>query len=55
VERDVRAGEVVHVSLPALFVNACGRTVTVRVVYEHNRELMLDRGGVIVGETTVGR
>jgi hypothetical protein len=56
VERDVRAGEVVHVRLPEIFVNACGRTVTARVVYEHDRERMLPgKGDLILGEATVRR
>jgi hypothetical protein len=56
VERDVRAGEVLHVKLPAIFANACGRTVTVRVVYEHDREAFpLGEDDLIVGEAVVKR
>jgi hypothetical protein len=56
VERDLRAGEVVHVTLPGLFANACGRTVTVRVSYQPNRERFpLGEHDVIVGETVVKR
>ena len=56
VERDVRLGEVVHVSLPDLFADACGQTVTVRVVYEHDRErFLLGDHDLIVGETAVER
>ena len=56
VERDVRAGEVIHVSVPGLFANACGPTVSVRVVYEPDRERIPDgKGDVILGETTVRR
>jgi hypothetical protein len=55
VERDVGAGEVVHVSLPDLFANECGSTVTVRVVYEHSRDQLLGRGDVVVGESTFAR
>ncbi len=56
VERDVRAGEVVHVEIPSAFVNACGHTITVRVVYEHDRERFpLGEDDLIVGETVVRR
>jgi hypothetical protein len=56
VERDVRAGEVVHVEIPGAFVNACGHTVTMRVVYEHERERFpLGEDDLIVGETVVTR
>jgi hypothetical protein len=56
VERDVRAGEIVHVAIPDLFANACGRTVTVRVAYEENRHRFpLGESEVIIGETAVRR
>jgi hypothetical protein len=56
VERDVRAGEVVHVTLPGAFFDACGRTVTVRVLYERDRHhFPLGESQVIVGEATVRR
>ena len=56
VERDVRAGEVIHVSVPSLFANACGPTVSIRAVFEPDRERIPDgKGDVIVGETTVRR
>jgi hypothetical protein len=56
VERDVRAGEVVHVQIPRAFVDACGHTVTVRVVYEHDRERFpLGEDDLIVGEAFVRR
>jgi hypothetical protein len=56
VERDVLAGEIVHVSLPAFFANACGPTVTVRVLYERDRERFpLGEHDLIVGETAVER
>jgi hypothetical protein len=56
VERDVRAGELVHVSIPHLFANACGRTMTVRVAYEANRHRFpLGESEVIIGEATVRR
>ena len=56
VERDVRAGELIHVPVPGLFANACGPTVSVRVVYEPARERIPDgKGDVILGETTVRR
>jgi hypothetical protein len=56
VERDVRAGEVLHVKLPGIFANACGHTVTVRVVYEHNRERFpLGEDDLVVGEALVRR
>jgi hypothetical protein len=56
VERDVRADEAVHVEIPSAFVNACGHTVTVRVVYEHDRERFpLGEDDLIVGEAVVKR
>jgi len=56
VERDVRAGQLIHVPVPGLFDNACGPSVSVRVVYEPSREHIPDgKGDVIVGETTVRR
>jgi hypothetical protein len=56
VERDVRPGEVLHVKLPGIFANACGPTVTVRVVYEHDRERFpLGEDDLIVGEAVVKR
>jgi hypothetical protein len=56
VERDVRAGETVHVEIPSAFVDACGHTVTVRVVYEHDRERFpLGEDDLIVGEAFVRR
>jgi hypothetical protein len=56
VERDVRAGEEVHVDIPSAFANACGHTITVRVVYEHDRERFpLGEDDLIVGETVVRR
>ncbi len=56
VERDIRAGELIHVSVPGLFANACGPRVSVRVVYEPARERIPDgKGDVILGETTVRR
>jgi hypothetical protein len=56
VERDVRAGELIHIPVPGLFANACGPTVSVRVVYEPARERIPDgKGDVILGETTVPR
>jgi hypothetical protein len=56
VERDVRAGEVVHVKLPGAFVNACGHTFKVRVIYEHDRERFpLGEDDLIVGEALVKR
>ncbi len=56
VERDVRAGEAVHVEIPSAFVNACGHTVTARVVYEHDREQFpLGEDDLIVGEAVVKR
>jgi hypothetical protein len=52
VERDVRAGEEVHVDIPSAFANACGHTITVRVVYEHDRERFpLGEDDLIVAET----
>jgi hypothetical protein len=55
-ERDVRAGEVIHLPVPGLFSNACGPSVSVRVVYEPSRERIPDgKGDVILGETTVRR
>ncbi len=54
VERDVRRGEVVRVRIPALFTDACGPSVSLRVVYEPDREDIPDgRGEVILGEATV--
>jgi hypothetical protein len=54
VERDVRAGEVIHVKLRSVFVNACGHTLEVRVIYEHNRERFpLGEDDLIVGEALV--
>ena len=56
VERDVRAGELIHVSVQGLFANACGPSVSVRVVYEPDRERIPDgKGDVILGETKVRR
>ena len=56
VERDIRAGGIVHVNLPGIFANACGHTVTVRVVYEHDRERFpLGEDDLIVGEAVVKR
>lgn len=56
VERDVRAGEVVHVKFPGAFVNACGHTFKVRVIYEHDRERFpLGEDDLIVGEAVVKR
>jgi len=56
VERDVRAGEVLHVKLRGIFANACGHTVRVRVVYEHDRERFpLGEDDLIVGEAIVKR
>jgi hypothetical protein len=56
VERDVRAGELIHVPVPGLFANACGPSVSVRVVYEPARERIPDgKGDVILGETKVRR
>jgi hypothetical protein len=56
VERDVRAGEVVHVTVPAAFVDACARTLTVRVVYQQDRQRFpLGDHDLIVGETSVSR
>jgi hypothetical protein len=56
VERNVHAGEVVHVTLPEVFANACGPMVTVRVVYERDRSRMpLGEGDIVVGETAVRR
>jgi hypothetical protein len=56
VERDVRAGEVVHLRLPGVLANACGRTVTLRVVYERERErFALGQHDAVVGEVTVKR
>jgi hypothetical protein len=56
VERDVRAGEAVHVAIPSAFVNACGHTATVRVIYKHDRERFpLGEDDLIVGETVVRR
>lgn len=37
VERDLRVGETVRVTVHDVFANACGPTVPVRVVYEKNR------------------
>jgi len=56
VERDLRAGEVVHVTLPEVFANACGPTVQIRVVYEKDRNHFgLGQDEVIVGETSIRR
>jgi hypothetical protein len=56
VERDVRASELVHVSLHDVFANACGAQMTVRVVYEHDRErALVGNGDLIVGETVIRR
>jgi len=56
VERDVRAGEIVHVALPDIFANACGKTVTARVVYENDRNRFPPgESELIIGETTIRR
>jgi hypothetical protein len=56
VEHDVRRGELIHVPIPGLFTDACGPSVSLRVVYEPDREDIPDgRGAVILGETTVRR
>jgi hypothetical protein len=56
VERDLRAGQTVHVTVRDIFANACGQTVTVRVVYEKNRNrFALGEAEVVVGETSIRR
>ncbi len=56
VERDVRAGEVIHIKLPGIFADSCGHTLKVRVIYEHNRERFpLGEDDLIVGEALVKR
>jgi hypothetical protein len=56
VERDVRAGQLIHIAVRGLFANACGPSVSVRVVYEPSREHIPDgKADVIIGETTVRR
>jgi hypothetical protein len=56
VERDLRAGETVHVTVHDIFANACGQTVTVRVIYERDRNrFALGEAEVIVGETSIRR
>ena len=53
-ERDVRAGETVHMTVPHIFANACGRNLRVRVIYEQNRHRFpLGESEVVIGETTV--
>ncbi len=56
VERDVHAGETVHVAVSDIFANACGPTVSVRVLYEKDRNrFALGEAEVIVGETSIRR
>lgn len=54
VERDLRAGETVHVVVRRAFANACGRQVPVRVVYERDwNRFAHGEAEVIVGETYI--
>ncbi len=56
VERDLRAGETVHVTVHDVFANACGPTVPVRVVYEKDRNrFQLGQPEIIVGQTSIRR
>jgi hypothetical protein len=56
VERDLRAGQTVHVTVHDIFANACGPTVPVRVVYEKNRKrFQLGQPEIIVGQTSIRR
>jgi hypothetical protein len=56
VERDLRAGQTVHVTVHHIFANECGPTITVRVIYEKDRNrFALGQAEVIVGETSIRR
>jgi hypothetical protein len=56
VERDLKAGETVHVTVRDVFANACGPTVPVRVVYEKDRNrFQLGQPEIIVGQTSIRR
>ncbi len=56
VERDLQAGETVHVAIHNIFTNACGPTITIRVLYEKTRNRFLyGEREVIVGETSIRR
>ena len=55
VERDLRAGETVHVTVHDIFANACGPTVPVRVVFEKSNRFQLGQPEIIVGQTTIRR
>lgn len=55
VERDLRAGETVRVTVRDPFANACGPTVPVRVVYEKNRDRFAFGRAEVVGETLIRR
>ena len=56
IDRDIKAGATVTVSMQAIFANACGPSVTVEVLYNPRAEHRLPSGGIIlVGRTTVTR
>jgi hypothetical protein len=56
IDRDVKAGALVTVSMQAIFANACGRSVTLEVLYNPRAERPVPSTGIIlVGSVTVTR
>lgn len=54
--RNVRAGQVVHIQIHDVFENACGKRVTVEVLYHKQSETsLIDGREVVVGRTSVAK
>lgn len=53
---NVRAGQTAHIHIADVFANACGKSVTISVLYDkHAAGAMLGSREVVVGSTTVAR
>jgi len=55
IERDIKTGQLVTTTLQDVFANACGPTVTLRVLYQANSRIDPLGPRVVVGQTTITR